>query len=173
MRCTSSVSQGHFDLRTEGIEVEAIFYAWPNGRIICSEDTIEGGPPYWEKKVSRRELNRVFQFLEEQRVFSVCETSPQYGPSSDFTCIYIRNGKDEIHLKSWHELFGKDPRLIATERGIEAIGDRTRDSIAASWSDAYREFRERWTIIRTALEQLKQGARDGRHADGARFGWSG
>lgn len=167
------VEQNAFELQTKFIRLQIVMAVWSDGTMIYSKNAIEGGAPYYQKRVSRLELRRVLSCLEKHGVFSISGRKSYYGPSSSFSCIYIANEGREILLKSWHELYEKNPKIIATQHGgMEALGDRDRHAVVLKWSSKYKEFREQWTLTRTELKKLIEVGGEGRVIQNVQFEWS-
>jgi len=55
-------------------------------------------------------------------------------------------------MKSWHELFEQNPKLVVTAAGVGGIPGKTRQEMLESQSEQYKHFRAVWDSIRKTVE---------------------
>lgn len=93
---------------------------WPDGRMIWSENTIQGGPPYRSGRASAQAVDRMFDRLKAAGVFEGGGTKwRNWGPDASFTVMDVETGAGTIHMESWHELMGDSRSRAKTGEGLE------------------------------------------------------
>lgn len=68
--------------------------------------------------------------------------------------IFARDGDRIVSMRSSHEVFEADPRLVVTDRGVRSLTNTTRDEVLAGASKEYRAFRACWASSRDIIQQL-------------------
>jgi hypothetical protein len=144
---------------TGGRRPEAlVLAAWPNGRVLWSEDAIRGGPPYRERLARPQEIDQALADVLEmagRRPFEEVHT----GPDAGYTTITVwQGGEPALHLGSWHELFEADGGLIVTAGGVEPLFGRDRLEVLAAQPADYRSFRALWEAVKARLTRLAESA---------------
>src|SRR5262249_23309746 len=82
-----------------------VLAVWDDGKVVWSEDHLEGGSPYRAAAINPGRLKSLLSRLENDGHFSDDNLSrSHFGPDSRFTTILVRSGKKELKMRSWHEL---------------------------------------------------------------------
>ena len=129
---------------------------WPDGTIVWSKDQKNGGPPYLTAKIDPTKITTLLTRLDGDGVF---KKKPgdlmDIGPDSSYHRIDLARGKQHATLISWHELFERNPNLIATSHGIKSVGNKAeREKLIANDDPSYKAFRALWKDIRTSITRL-------------------
>lgn len=129
---------------------------WRNGRVVWSQDQIEGGPPY---HVGQADPKLVARALEEIRQAIVKNNWPSvrhhFGPDSLRTQIVVYDDQEKIlEIVSWHELFEINENLVVTATGVEPLQGRERANVLAAQPATYRSFRQQWQYVKERMLQL-------------------
>jgi hypothetical protein len=117
---------------------------WADGTLCWSEDRSGGGAPY---RTARLPVERVEEL--HSKLCTGLEPEPARGRlygvhDHSITDIAVRCGSRVLGLSSCIESFESDPRLVATDHGIESLEGRDRTAVLAQQSPAMRQFRELW-----------------------------
>jgi hypothetical protein len=75
-----------------------------------------------------------------------------FGPDSSYEVIDVRTPDRRLTLASWHDLFEKNEKTVATSHGIESLEGRNREAVLAAEPEEYRRFRRIWTEIRSTVQ---------------------
>ena len=144
----------NWSLGSEGTP-ELIFAAWGDGQIVWSHDRKNGGAPFLSGTVSPDVITQTLKNFEKVGLFkSASLQKAQFGPDSRFTTILVRDGEDELIMRSWHEQFGFGPHLAATSRGVEVLNDRILLEVLADEPAHYLLYRMMWSEIRLVAVDL-------------------
>jgi hypothetical protein len=82
-----------------------IFVAWPDGHVVWSADRLQGGPPYRTADIDPRKVTTLLASFGKDGLFADKNLNRAYwGPDSEFIKVYIKSGKNEVEMESWHEL---------------------------------------------------------------------
>jgi hypothetical protein len=128
---------------------------WPDGRTVWSKDNVMGGPPYYQGRISPEVLDKTLRELESEKVFSAPYARlGSFGPDSFFTAIYLSYRGNTFLDRSWHEIAERNPKMVATSRGIVALDGKTRDQVLAGDTEDYLKYRALWKGIRAKLASL-------------------
>jgi len=93
-------------------ERELVLAVWPNGDCIFSADSIAGGAPFRQTRVSNETVDRLFQLVQESGFLdSPNLNTPRVPPDSEFTTILVRTGGKQLKMQSTHE--------VACRRSVE------------------------------------------------------
>lgn len=93
---------------------------WPDGRMIWSENTIQGGPPYRSGRASVQAVDRMFDRLKRAGMFKGGGAKwRNWGPDASFTVMDIETDAGTIHMESWHELMGDSQARAKTGEGLK------------------------------------------------------
>ncbi|HXV63050.1 MAG TPA: hypothetical protein VEK15_20285 [Vicinamibacteria bacterium] len=144
----------NFGLQSPGT-TQLVVAAWGDGRIVWSDDPLEGGPPYRTAAFPSAQLETLLARLDEDGIFDIEELAhPQFGSDSPFTSILVKLGAKRLELRSWHELHEKGSQAIATSRGIVAREGRRRLDVLRSDTPEYLFFRLVWAELRARATSL-------------------
>lgn len=136
-----------------------IVAVWEDGRVIWSKDTLHGGGALCQGSVAPQKVAALLKQLTVEKQFT--DNSYQrshFGPDSQFTTILVKAKSRKLALSSWHEL-EESEHLIATDVGLEPLGDRKREDVAKQFSPAYKRFRATWSSLRSRILALKPSER--------------
>jgi hypothetical protein len=151
-------------------EPGVILAVWQEGRVLWSKNSHNGGPPYYEGQIP---AGKVRQVLEELARRGYLDNPILNNPShvvldGGYTGIFVRYGQRRLGMESSHELYEQDPRLVATDTGIESLEGRSRENVLAQTPRSYRKFRAAWQDVRNILQRaipLRGVACPDRHFD--------
>ena len=143
----------------DAIRPRVIVALWADGRIVWSDNSIEGGPPYREATLEPARVEELLKNLEERDVFADPGLSSRlyFGPDSTWSAIVVLHDGKYLNMQSWHELFEQRPNLVGTAQGITSLGQRSREEVLADQPEEYREFRRVWSVVKEALLALIPG----------------
>jgi hypothetical protein len=112
-----------FGLSTNGrASNRLVFAAWPDGRVIWSEDQTQGGPPYRTATIHPARLEKALATINRDGFFGdQALTQPKFGPDAQTTVIYARTKRGELKMQSWHELYEADGKVVATDAGLTPL----------------------------------------------------
>jgi hypothetical protein len=132
-----------------------ILAAWPDGHIVWSGDRLKGGAPYRAGRIDPKKVAALLERFKKEGLFSD-ETLNQahFGPDSEFHTVFIKTGKQQVQMQSWHELFEESDNLVATERGVSALEGRRRLDVLRKATPEYLYFRAVWSETRSRLSGL-------------------
>jgi hypothetical protein len=132
-----------------------ILAAWPDGHIVWSGDRLKGGAPYRAGRVDPKKISALLGRFEKEGLFSD-ETLNQahFGPDSEFLTVFIKSGKQQVQMQSWHELFEESDNLVATEGGVSVLEGRRRLDVLRKAKPEYLFFRTVWSETRDRLSGL-------------------
>lgn len=139
----------------EGTADPILVVAWPDGMMVWSKDQVKGGPPFLTAKVDEAKIHEFLTRLEKEQVFKKdADFLVQIGPDASHHSIQIRAGNRQVELLSWHELFEKEPKLVATSRGISSLDGKSREEVLKADTKEYQQFRKLWNEIRDFTRTL-------------------
>lgn len=129
--------------------VSVLAAVWTDGTIVWSEDKEDGGPPFLTAKIDPTKTKDFLAKLEKEGVFKKStDFHIEYGPDASYHEINLLNGKRYVCLGSWHELFERNPKVVANSHGLSSLGDRTREQVLKEDTQSYRDFRKLWKEVR-------------------------
>lgn len=134
-----------------------IFAAWADGRVVFSADPVHGGSPYRTGRIDPQRIEAALAIVKRDGLFDdELFARPQFGPDSQTTVIEVKTGASQVKLQSWHELYEADGKLklVATEKGLGSLGDKTRLAALGEASHEYLLYRIAWTELRLAAAEL-------------------
>ena len=136
-------------------ETRIVMVVWPDGRIIWSKDSMQGGPPLLEGTVDPAKIRQVLEKLETAGLFEKpADSLFHIGPDASSHRIRLHSGKKEAKLISWHELYEVNPKVVATSYGLTGLNGRKREDVLREDTAEYREFRRLWSEIRKLSAEL-------------------
>jgi hypothetical protein len=145
-----------YGLSTDGRAPDRlIFAAWPDGRVIWSENLTQGGKPYRTAIIHPATLDKVFATIKRNGYFN--DTSleqTRFGPDSSTTVVYLRAKRDQLRMQSWHELYEAGGKVVATEAGLVPLAGRSRPEVLRGASAEFLYYRLAWSELRLAAAAL-------------------
>jgi hypothetical protein len=104
-----------------------IFAAWPDGFIVWSGDRRMGGPPYRAGHLDPKRVAALLWRFEKDGLFADKKLNDaNFGPDSQFTTLFIKSGKKQVKMCSWHELMEDSDKLVADDHGAAILDGRRR-----------------------------------------------
>lgn len=132
-----------------------VFAAWPDGRVIWSEDQTQGGPPYRTATIHPARLEKALVTINRDGFFGdPALAQPKFGPDAQATVIYARTKRGELKMQSWHELYEADGKVVATDAGLTPLAGRSRPDILRGATPEYLYYRVAWADIRRLASAL-------------------
>lgn len=143
------------EAKGDAFESSLIFAAWPNGRVVWSDDRLRGGAPYSEGSVEPRLIQDVLSQFESDGVFEKNQVQLTHlGPDLPFTTIVVKKGNSEVSLESSHDVLEATGKFVCTDVGdIPLNGQRRLDVLRKSSAD-YLSFRLLWSDAQLRFERL-------------------
>ena len=149
-----------------GGEPAIIFAAWPDGLIVWSGDRLMGGPPYRAGHIDPKRVAALLSRFEKDGLFADKKLNDaNFGPDSQFTTLFIKSGKKQVKMCSWHELMERSDKLVADDHGAAVLDGRRRLDVLRKTPADYLFYRFVWSETRSRLADLIPGestATDGR-----------
>lgn len=143
------------NLGAEDSKPKIVVGIWPDGRIIWSRDSIRGGPPYLSATIPNVRLAELLGSIEAQHLFGDRYLSQgQFGPDSAFTTIWVQADGRRLKMRSWHELYETNPKVVALSNGLTALGGRTREDALRADKKDYQRYRSVWANLRKQISTL-------------------
>jgi hypothetical protein len=132
-----------------------LLIVWQNGKVLWSEDQKDGGPPFLTSNVTEASVNSVISTLSQTKLLhDTGFRKSWFGPDSTYHSIWLNLGGRQTRVETWHELFERDPNLVAVNGGITSLDGRKREDVVAADTKEFRAFRELWTKIRATTSAL-------------------
>ena len=148
-----AVTTHDWGLASDG-EAKLIVAVWDDGNIVWSKNRIVGGAPYLLGKIESTSCSKLLKRLDHDGYFSnETFTHAQFGPDSKFTSILIKNKKQKLEMKSWHELFELSEKIVCTSGGASSIEDNRLASLLDD-EKQYVHYRLAWAELRLMISQL-------------------
>lgn len=136
-------------------EPALILAAWPDGLIVWSIDRLKGGPPYRTGRVDPGRLAALLNQFDRDGVFADQGLNAgHFGPDSQFTTLFVKAGKKQVKMSSWHEVFEDGGGLVADHRGVSALHSRHKLQVLRDTPADYLFFRFVWSEVRRQLTEL-------------------
>jgi hypothetical protein len=128
---------------------------WDDGHVVWSDDRLRGGAPYRSGQIDRTRLAAILSGMERDGVFAEKKFSrANVGPDSKFTTIWLKSGKLQLQMRSWHELVEAGGGAVATTSGIEPLRGRRRFDVLRNQPSEYLYYRLAWSEIRGTLLEM-------------------
>jgi hypothetical protein len=147
-------------------EPAIIFATWPDGSVIWSGDRLMGGPPYRAGHIGPKRVAALLSRLEKDGFFADAKLNDaNFGPDSRFTTLFIKSGKKQVKMCSWHELMEDSDKLVADDGGAAILNGRRRLDVLREAPAHYLFYRFVWAETRTRLADLvpaESSATDGK-----------
>lgn len=136
-------------------EPRVIIAIWKDGRAVWSQDPLGGGPPYQTANVDPEQLATALKELESAGVFrDPTLNDNHFGPDADYTVIAVADAHRALRMRSWHELFETDAKLVVTSHGVSALDGRDRQEVLRSEPESYRRYRRTWKDVRAKFAAI-------------------
>jgi hypothetical protein len=134
---------------------QLIFAAWPDGRLVWSEDATHGGPPYRTAQIHPARLEKALAQIKRNGYFNDAPLKhAQFGPDANTTVIFARTKRQELKMQSWHELYEESGKTIATDAGLSSLTDQSRPDALRGASADYLFYRIAWADLRLLAASL-------------------
>ncbi len=141
--------------RASSGEPAMIFTAWPDGFIVWSGDRLLGGPPYRAGHSDPRKVTALLTRFEQDGLFADKRLNDaQVGPDSQFTTVFIKSGKKQVEMSSWHELYEEPGKSVVDHNGVSGLGGRLRLDVLRRAPADYLFYRVVWSETRNKLVDL-------------------
>jgi hypothetical protein len=129
--------------------------AWSDGRIVWARDQQSGGPPYLTAQIEPSRVQQLLKQFAERGVFEKSGLRHSWlGPDSSYQAIWLSSGDDHVQLRTWHELFERNPNVVVINGGVTSLDGRSREEVIGNDTKAFREFRAVWSDLRAAVSGL-------------------
>jgi hypothetical protein len=130
---------------------ELILAAWPDGRLIWSENRLKGGVPYRTAQVDPEKFTKMMKKFEKQGLLADKKLNGAYwAPDSECVTILVKSGDKKVEMQSWHE--------TVEEAGMFADGGAgrgvARNERLRNGSPDYLFFRFIWSETRGGITDL-------------------
>ncbi len=115
-----------------------IVLLWEDGRVLWSENALEGGPPYRSGKVTPARVTALVARFKDRD--SALLTKESLGPDASYATLVLRLPGRYAQLKSWHP---RDPKskTVASSSGLQALDGRDPAAVLAADTADYQAFR--------------------------------
>ena len=132
-----------------------IFAAWPDGHVVWSDDHLKGGPPYRTGDVDPKKVTALLARFAKDGLFADKKLNQSnFGPDSSFITVFVKSGKKQVKMASWHELFEATEKTVVTHNGVSGLeGQRRLDVLRKEPAD-YLFYRFVWSETRGRLNEL-------------------
>ena len=132
-----------------------IFAAWPDGFIVWSGDRVMGGPPYRAGHIDPKRVTALLSRFDKDGLFADKKLNDaHFGPDSQFTTLFIKSGKKQVKMCSWHELMEDSDELVADDHGAAILNGRRRLDVLRKAPADYLFYRFVWSETRSRLADL-------------------
>jgi hypothetical protein len=136
-----------------------ILAAWPDGYIIWSGDRLEGGAPYYAARIAPKKVTALLARFDKDGLLADDKLNgAHFGPDSAFITVFVKSGKKQVKMESWHELFEASDNLVADDSGVHAIGGGRRLDVLRKARPEYLFYRFVWSETRAKLGDLVPAA---------------
>jgi hypothetical protein len=144
--------------RASSGETAIILAAWPDGYIVWSEDRLKGGPPYRAGHIDPKRVAALLARFDQDGLFADKKLDDgHFGPDSEFTSVFIKAGKKQVKMCSWHELYEAGGGLVADHHGLSTLDGRRKLDVLHKAPTDYLIFRLAWSETRSTLSDLIPG----------------
>ena len=77
-----------------------------------------------------------------------------FGPDSKFTSIFLKVGKRQLLMRSWHELYERAGRVVAKAGGLTSLEGSARLAVLRREPAEYLYYRMVWSELRSRALSL-------------------
>ncbi|MBI3817142.1 MAG: hypothetical protein HY286_00510 [Planctomycetes bacterium] len=131
-----------------------VTYLNSEGRVLWSQDRLNGGPPYYEVELDRSIATDLLEkcwlepeYYKGERVFDMIHAAQMK--------IMIKRHEKTSELISHHEIAEANPSVVCTQNGtVFLTASESISSVQDSWSKDYRNFRNTWKGLRKEVEMI-------------------
>jgi uncharacterized protein (TIGR03067 family) len=135
-----------------------ILVAWPDGHVVWSRDRLYGGSPYRAGRVDPKKVVALLERFDKDGLFDDKKLNKSnFGPDSAFNTLFIKSGKKQLEMASWHELFEESEGIVATDHGVGPLEGRRRLDVLRKEPADYLFYRFVWSETRSKLTDLAAG----------------
>lgn len=128
---------------------------WGDGRIVWSRNQQSGGTPFLTARIDAARVRDLLTQFEKRGVFSQRGIRRSwFGPDSSYHAVWLASGSRHTRLRTWHELFERNPKLVVVSGGVTSLNGRKREDVIRNDTKEFREFRHVWSDLRTAISAL-------------------
>ena len=139
-------------------EPAIILAAWPDGFIVWSGDRLKGGAPYRTGRVDPKRMTALLTRFDKGGLLADERLErPNFGPDSQFTTIFVKSGKKQVEMCSWHELYEATDGLVVDHHGVYGLDGRRRLDVMRKAPADYLFYRFVWAETRAKLADLIPG----------------
>jgi len=166
---------GRGGLEGKGILPWLVVAVWRDGRVISSEDLVEGGRPYFRSQIDPESAAGLILTLREIAVKSGVPSTIRPGiPDYSKMVIQFRTVDGVYALGSGHEL-QEDEEWVTTDRGIIRVpdGQSPQKVLVANSSESYMRFRRVWAAMREVIGKVVPKKKEVVGEEIFRFDWAG
>jgi hypothetical protein len=121
---------------------------WGDGRIVW-----RSGEALRQSRIDVKQIEELLQRLNREDAFGTGKVEENhFGPDSSFDVVEIRLPDRHLRLRSWHEGFEQNPKLVVTSHGVSSLEGRDRAAVLAAEPAEYKRFRQLWSEIKTTVK---------------------
>jgi len=132
-----------------------ILVAWPDGHVVWSGDRLKGGAPYRAGQIEPTKVAALLARFDKDGLFADENLNQaHFGPDSQFISVFIKSGKQQVKMQSWHELFEESGKTVVDHRGVSALEGRRRLDVLRKAPAEYQFFRMVWSETRAKVSDL-------------------
>lgn len=141
-------------LHSKGVPA-VILAIWPDGHVVWSKDRLRGGAPYFSSQIDREKVSALLARFDEDGLFANKELNRvHFGPDSECVSIFVKFGRKQLKMQSWHELVEAAGEAIADSHGAGGLNGRRRLDVLRTQPADYLFYRFVWTETRGTLNEL-------------------
>ena len=84
---------------------------YDDGTLVWSKDPISGGSPLYRTTVTKSGIETFLRGVRNKAYFkNRALNEPHYGPDAAYSVIYVKDEDKTLCLRSWHEIYEKEPK---------------------------------------------------------------
>jgi hypothetical protein len=132
-----------------------ILVAWLDGKVVWSEDRLKGGAPYRTGHIDPKRVTALLARFEKEGLFANEKLNRGHtGADSQHITVFIKSGKRQVKMESWHELFEESGKYVGYHEGMQPLEGRRRLDVLSKQPADYLFFRFIWSETRGRLTEL-------------------